>query len=94
MPGVITARDVECPLDQLPAHIAIRAAAGDGAGVVAVYMPHAVSLEVNTDVSRHRITLLDLERRQHHCSDVTVSGGRTWFQLPKAGSDLLLIAVR
>ena len=57
-------------------------------------MPHAVSLEVDADLSRHRITLLDLERRRPYTTDVTVSGGCTRFQLPNTNSDLLLIAVR
>ena len=38
------------------ADTAIRAAATDDAGVVAVYMPQAVGLAVNADLSRHRIT--------------------------------------
>ena len=72
---------------------AIRAAATADAGVVAVYLPHAAGLKVNADLSRHRITLLDLERRRPYTTDVTVSGGVTRLQLPNADSDLLLIAV-
>jgi hypothetical protein len=73
---------------------AIRAAATSDAGAVAVYMPHAVGLRVNADLSRHRITLLDLERRRPYTSEATVSGGCTRFQLPNANGDLLMIAVR
>ena len=73
---------------------AIRAAATADIGVVAVYLPHAVGLEINADLSRHRITLLDLERRRHYTTDVTVSGGCTRFQLPNTSSDLLMIAQR
>ena len=73
---------------------AIRAAATSDAGTVAVYLPHAVSLEINADLSRHRITLLDLERRRPYATDLTVSGGVTRLALPNARSDLLMIAVR
>ena len=73
---------------------AIRAAATSDAGTVAVYLPHAVSLEINADLSRHRITLLDLERRRPYTTDLTVSGGVTRLALPNARSDLLMIAVR
>ncbi len=73
---------------------AIRAAASADGGVVAVYLPHAVGVEVDADLSRHRITLLDLERRLPYATDVTVVEGRTRLQLPNTMSDLLLIAVR
>ena len=73
---------------------AIRAAACDGGAVVAVYLPHAVDLGVNADLSSHRITLLELARRRSYTTEVTVSGGLTRLQLPNTNSDLLMVAVR